>query len=80
MIRRNQRSMGASVLQSFGRTTQYGTLFNQVEKLVQDYFHANLDAWEISSVNGSPTLVLDFQNVDFSRADMPPQGQFIYFF
>ena len=77
MVRRNRRSLGASVLKSFGRTTQYGTLFNQVEKLVQDYFHNNLDSWDISSVNGSPTLLLDFQNVDFSRCEMPPQGNLL---
>ena len=74
MTRRNRRAIGASVLQSFIRTTQYGALFGQVEKLVQDFFDSHLDSWDISSVNGSPTLVIDFQNVDFAKADMPPQG------
>ena len=74
MVRRNQRTLGASVLQSFTRTTQYGTLFGQVEKLIQDYFDSHLDSWDISSVNGSPTLVLDFQNVDFAKAELPPSG------
>lgn len=74
MTRLNRRSLGASVLQSFTRTTQYGTLFGQVEKLIQEFFDSHLDSWDISSVNGSPVLMLDFQNVDFSKAEMPPQG------
>ena len=74
MSRKNQRSLGASVLQSFCRTTTYGTLFGQIERLVQDFFDTNLEQWGISSINGSPTLVLDFQAVDFSRAEMPHTG------
>ena len=80
MARLNKRSIGASVLKNFIQTTQYGTLFGQVEKLIQDFFDAHLSSWDISSVNGSPSLVLDFQNVDFAQAEMPPQGIFTCFY
>ena len=74
LSRRNQRALGASVLQSFCRTTSYGVLFGQMERLVQEYFDTNLDSWGVGSINGSPALVLDFQNVDFAKTEMPATG------
>ena len=49
-------------------------MFGQLERLIQDYFDANLDSWGVGSINGSPTLVLDFQNVDFAKTEMPATG------
>ena len=59
------------MLKDFCETTAFGDLFAQLENLVQDYFHMNLNSWNVGAVSGSPTLLLDLKNCDFSHAELP---------
>ena len=76
IVSRNQRLLGQLVLKDFCETTAFGDLFAQLESLVQDYFHMNLGSWNIGAVSGSPTLLLDLKNCDFSHADLPAHCKF----
>ena len=77
IIARNQRLLGQLVLKDFCETTSFGDLFVQLESLVQEYFHENLDSWGIGSIVGSPTLLLDLKNCDFSHTDLPAHCKFV---
>ena len=63
------------MLKEFCRTTSFGDIFLQIESLIQDFFHENLQAWDIDSVVGTPTLLLDLKNCDFSQAEVPSHGR-----
>ena len=71
IVARNQRLIGQLVLKDFCTTTSFGDLFVQLESLVLDYFHQNLESWGISSVVGTPSLLLDLKNCDFAHTEFP---------
>ena len=51
-------------------------MFRQLEEIIRKFFFANMEAWGVTAVNGSPHLRLDFHHLAFNDYEGLSQGTF----